>query len=60
MFSNQIAYLGELEAHIENYVLNVSLETRPSVVEYAVYRFQFLAKNGEQHIEHVLHQSCEF
>ncbi|GBN56822.1 hypothetical protein AVEN_33068-1 [Araneus ventricosus] len=59
VFSNPIAHLAELKARIAQHILNVIPETLRSVVEHAVSRFQLIAENGGQHIEHVLHQSRE-
>ncbi|GBN77041.1 hypothetical protein AVEN_208727-1, partial [Araneus ventricosus] len=57
VFSTPIAHLAELKARIAQHILNVSPETLRSVVEHAVSRFQLVAENDGQHIEHVLHQS---
>ena len=54
-----IAHLTKLKTSIAQHILNVILKTFRSVVEHAVSRFQLLAENGRQHIEHVLHQSRE-
>ncbi|GBM66465.1 hypothetical protein AVEN_146293-1 [Araneus ventricosus] len=59
VFSTPIAHLAELKARIEQHILNVTPETLRSVVEHAVSRFQLVAENVGQHIEHVLHQSRE-
>ncbi|GBL59710.1 hypothetical protein AVEN_155745-1, partial [Araneus ventricosus] len=59
VFSTPIAHLAELKARIAQHILKVTPETLRSVVEHAVSRFQLVAENGEQHIEHVLHQSRE-
>ncbi|GBM96280.1 hypothetical protein AVEN_109583-1 [Araneus ventricosus] len=59
VFSTPIAHLAELKARIVQHILNMTPETLRSVVEHAVSRFQLVAENGGQHIEHVLHQSCE-
>ena len=50
-------FLAELKAYIVQHILNVIAETLRSAVEHAVSRFQLLAENDGQHIEHVLHQS---
>ncbi|GBN07059.1 hypothetical protein AVEN_39056-1 [Araneus ventricosus] len=59
VFSTPTAHLAELKACIAQHILNVTPETLRSVVEHAVPRFQLVAENGGQHIEHVLHQSRE-
>ncbi|GBO20091.1 hypothetical protein AVEN_21820-1 [Araneus ventricosus] len=59
VFSTPIAHLAELKARIAQHILNVTPETLLSVVEHAVSRFQLVAENGGQCIEHVLHQSRE-
>ncbi|GBM19504.1 hypothetical protein AVEN_107979-1 [Araneus ventricosus] len=59
VFSTPIAHLAELKARIAQHILNVTPETLRSVVEHAVSRFQLIAENSGQHIEHVLHQSRE-
>ena len=59
LFSTPIAYFAEMKAHIEQHILNVTPETLRTKVENTVSRFQLLAKNGEQHVEHVLHHSRE-
>ncbi|GBN59853.1 hypothetical protein AVEN_111687-1 [Araneus ventricosus] len=59
VFSTPIAHLAELKARIAQHILNMTPETLRSVVEHAVSRFQLVAENGGQHIEHVLHQSRE-
>ncbi|GBO00449.1 hypothetical protein AVEN_185088-1 [Araneus ventricosus] len=59
VFSTPIAHLAELKARITQHILNVTPETLRSVVEHAVSRFQLVAENGGQHIEHVLNQSRE-
>ena len=58
LLSTPNAYLEELRfARIAQHIQNLTLETVRSGVEHAVSRFQFLAKHGGQHIEHVLHCS---
>ena len=55
VFSTTIVHLAELKAHF----LSVTPKTLRPVEKHAVSRFQILADNGGQHIEHVLHQSRE-
>lgn len=57
VFSAPIANLAELKARIAQHILNVTPETLRSVVEHAVSRFQLVAHNAGQHIEHVVRQS---
>ncbi|GFV54825.1 uncharacterized protein TNCV_3683501 [Trichonephila clavipes] len=54
-FSAPISDLAEFKSRIEQHFLNVNPETLRSVVENAVSWFK-AAENGEQHIEHALHQ----
>ena len=57
MFRAPIANLAELKARISQRIWNITPETLRSVVEYAVCRFQLIAYNGGQHVEHVLRLS---
>ena len=57
VFRAPIANLVELKARISQHILTITPETLRSVVEHAVCRFQLVAHNGGQHVEHVFHQS---
>lgn len=57
VFSTPIANVADLKTRIAQHILNVTPDTLRSVVEHAVSRFNLVAHNGGQHIEHVLHQS---
>ena len=59
VFNTPISHIAELKASTAQHILTVIPETMRSVVEHAVSQFQLLAKNGRQHIEHVLHQYRE-
>ena len=59
MLSTLIAHLAEFKALIAHHILNMTLDTLRSLAEHGIFRFQLLAENGGQHIENVLHQSCE-
>ena len=58
LFSSPIAHLTELKACIAQRILNVIQETLRSVMEMPFLDFNFLQKNGGQHIKHALHQSA--
>ncbi|GBL82021.1 hypothetical protein AVEN_50595-1 [Araneus ventricosus] len=52
-----IANLAELKNRIPQHIHNITTETLRSVAEHAVLRFQLVAENGGQHIEHFLSKS---
>ncbi|GIY50163.1 hypothetical protein CDAR_430301 [Caerostris darwini] len=55
----RIANLSESKARDRQHINKVTPETLRSVVEHAVCRFQLVAENGGEHIDHVLCMSCD-
>ncbi|GBM38269.1 hypothetical protein AVEN_17717-1 [Araneus ventricosus] len=53
-FSGPIANLAELNTRVAQHIHNNSTDTLRSVVEHAISRFELVAQNGGQHIEHFL------
>ena len=58
--STPIAHFAELKVCIAQRILNMTSMKLWSIVEHAISRFQFLAENGKQHIEHVLHPVSQY
>ncbi|GBM75461.1 hypothetical protein AVEN_98280-1 [Araneus ventricosus] len=54
LYGGPIANLAELKNRITQHIHNITTETLQSVVEHAVFGFQFIAENGGQHIEYFL------
>ncbi|NSX83578.1 hypothetical protein GOM44_04430 [Wolbachia endosymbiont of Atemnus politus] len=54
VFRGPIQNLAELKTRITQHIHNITPDTLRSVVEHAVSRFQLVAENGGQHIEHLL------
>ncbi|GBN33471.1 hypothetical protein AVEN_58101-1 [Araneus ventricosus] len=54
VFSGLIANLTELKTRIVQHIHNLSTDTLRSVVEDAISRFELVARNVGQHIEHFL------
>ncbi|GBN15679.1 hypothetical protein AVEN_170955-1 [Araneus ventricosus] len=54
VFSDRIEILVELKARSEQHIHIISQDTLQSVVEHAISRFELVAENGGQHMEHFL------
>ncbi|GBM29650.1 hypothetical protein AVEN_125297-1 [Araneus ventricosus] len=54
VFSGMISNLAKLKTRIAQHIHNISIDTLRPVVEDAISRFELLAENGGQHIEHFL------
>ncbi|GFW93719.1 hypothetical protein TNCV_4542461 [Trichonephila clavipes] len=54
VYCDPIASLSDLKESIERHVRNIPQCMLLSTVEHAILRFQMVADNGRQNIEHVL------
>ena len=54
IYHNPITSLSDLKQSIERHVHSIPQSMLPTTVEYEILRFEMVADNVGQHIEHVL------
>ena len=54
VYRDPIIFLSDLKESIKGHVRNILQFMLLSTIEHAIFRFQMVAANGGDHIEHVL------